>query len=624
MPNNEANILLSLDNEQFATQIKASISDSKNFTAATKEAQESLKNLSAAPAAGSVADLTKRLNDAKSQLNNSIPASREYENALKRIAVLSNLLGTAQETASAKIKETARNYTSATTSIKTGSSSAGNSLMQIGRIVQDAPYGFMGMANNIQFASESFIMLARDSGGAKAALSSLASAFMGPMGIMFAISAVTSAFTYYSMHTRGAKKDTDDLKKSADALKDSLKTMSRDTMTSLIMAEEAVIRGIEALGNSKVKKTKYDPGINRNIEYEENRGLTSAEQEKLDAAKQNLNLLRAELNSLGLIENQRRKVNELEKAWVNARTTSEKDAAKIVYDNAQKELEQIEGKKEKAKELIDNEYELRKVKYELGLISLEEYRSFLKERIASVKQSTKEELELYKSYKEDLKNLDESTRVKGLDIVFENARQEKAFNLIKDNYERRGIVWDENAKAFALRMAMDIKDDPMNVPNQMKPLTGIDRGTMDEPIKLTKDEAEKLSFTVNAVSQVFSELGNSIAEAMFGAKKSIGEVIVELTKLIAKIFIMKGIELLASAAMDVIFPGSGTAARAGFAVASGASGGLKKSVLNKEVYSSKFDTSSAVTLNPTFLFENTIDTQEIVYKGIQKIQDLHR
>jgi preprotein translocase subunit SecD len=426
------------------------------------------------------------------------------------------------------------------------------------------------------------------------------------------------------MHTRGAKKDTDDLKKSADALKDSLKTMSRDTMTSLIMAEEAVIRGIEALGNSKVKKTKYDPGINRNIEYEENRGLTSAEQEKLDAAKQNLNLLRAELNSLGLIENQRRKVNELEKAWVNARTTSEKDAAKIVYDNAQKELEQIEGKKEKEKELVDNEYELRKVKYELGLISLEEYRSFLKERIASVKQSTKEELELYKSYKEDLKNLDESTKVKGLDIVFENAKQEKAFNLIKDNYERRGIVWDENAKAFALRMAMDIKDDPIIVPSQMKPHTGIDRGTMDEPIKLTKDEAEKLNFTINSVSQVFSELGNSIADAMFGAKKSIGEVIAEMTKLIAKIFIMKGLELLASSVMNAIFPGSGTAARAGFAVASGSSGGLKKSVMDKDLYSYKFDNSSAAVLQPTFVFENTIDTQEIVYKGIRKIQDLYR
>jgi hypothetical protein len=147
---------------------------------------------------------------------------------------------------------------------------------------------------------------------------------------------------------------------------------------------------------------------------------------------------------------------------------------------------------------------------------------------------------------------------------------------------------------------------------------------MDEPIKLTKDEAEKLSFTINTVSQVFSELGNSIADAMFGAKKSIGEVIAEMTKLIAKIFIMRGLELLASSVMNAIFPGSGTAARAGFAVASGSSGGLRKSVMDKDLYSYKFDNSSAAVLQPTFVFENTIDTQEIVYKGIRKIQDLYR
>lgn len=67
-----------------------------------------------------------------------------------------------------------------------------NTLMNLNRVVSDAPYGFMAIANNIDPLVDSFQRLSRDAGGTTGALRAMISSLAGPAGIAFAISAVTA------------------------------------------------------------------------------------------------------------------------------------------------------------------------------------------------------------------------------------------------------------------------------------------------------------------------------------------------------------------------------------------------------------------------------------------------
>jgi len=99
---------------------------------------------------------------------------------------------------------------------KAGSAQAQQSLMNLGRVVQDAPFGFIGIANNIDPLIQSFTRLKNESGGVGGALKSLASSLIGPQGIALAFSAVVSAITFYTMSSRGAADETEKVNKKID------------------------------------------------------------------------------------------------------------------------------------------------------------------------------------------------------------------------------------------------------------------------------------------------------------------------------------------------------------------------------------------------------------------------
>lgn len=66
-------------------------------------------------------------------------------------------------------------------------------LTNFGRVIQDAPFGIMGIANNIDPLVTSFQLLQKQTGSTTGALSAMLSSLAGPAGIGIAISAVTSA-----------------------------------------------------------------------------------------------------------------------------------------------------------------------------------------------------------------------------------------------------------------------------------------------------------------------------------------------------------------------------------------------------------------------------------------------
>jgi hypothetical protein len=90
--------------------------------------------------------------------------------------------------------------TSALQNHSKATNAGGNTLMQFSRIAQDAPFGIMGIGNNLTATAESFAHLSKSAGGTGNALKSVAQSMIGTGGILLAISLVTSALTYMSQN----------------------------------------------------------------------------------------------------------------------------------------------------------------------------------------------------------------------------------------------------------------------------------------------------------------------------------------------------------------------------------------------------------------------------------------
>ena len=93
------------------------------------------------------------------------------------------------------IQETVTATTNLGNAFKKLPSSSGQATMaltNLSRVAQDAPYGFMGIANNINPLLESFQRLQASSGSTGKALKALGASLMGPAGIGLAVGVVSS------------------------------------------------------------------------------------------------------------------------------------------------------------------------------------------------------------------------------------------------------------------------------------------------------------------------------------------------------------------------------------------------------------------------------------------------
>jgi hypothetical protein len=83
--------------------------------------------------------------------------------------------------------------------LQNGSNQASQSLTNLSRIAQDAPFGFIGIANNLNPLVESFGRLKAESGSTGGALKALVAGLSGPAGLGLAFGVVTSAITFAQM-----------------------------------------------------------------------------------------------------------------------------------------------------------------------------------------------------------------------------------------------------------------------------------------------------------------------------------------------------------------------------------------------------------------------------------------
>lgn len=104
-----------------------------------------------------------------------------------------------------------------------GANQANQSMVNLSRVVQDAPFGFIGIANNIDPLLQSFQSLKASTGSTKEALKALGSSLLGGGGLALGVSLVTSALVVFGDKLFGAGKAAKEAKSSADQLRDSIK-----------------------------------------------------------------------------------------------------------------------------------------------------------------------------------------------------------------------------------------------------------------------------------------------------------------------------------------------------------------------------------------------------------------
>jgi hypothetical protein len=125
--------------------------------------------------------------------------------------------------------------------LKSSVGAANGSAVAFNRIIQDAPFGLLGVGNNIQQFTEQIAFLKKDLGSTSAAVKSFfGSLFTSTNLLILAVSAVTAGFTAYQMGAFDSKDATEDLTDSLNKYKDSLDSVSRAELDSVQNAQTEI------------------------------------------------------------------------------------------------------------------------------------------------------------------------------------------------------------------------------------------------------------------------------------------------------------------------------------------------------------------------------------------------
>jgi hypothetical protein len=101
---------------------------------------------------------------------------------------------------------------------------ASGSAIAFNRVIQDAPFGIIGVANNIQQLAEQFSALRATSTSTGAAVKSFFTSLISPANLaILAVSAVTAALTAYALSAEQTKSPVEELKDAQDNFNKSLK-----------------------------------------------------------------------------------------------------------------------------------------------------------------------------------------------------------------------------------------------------------------------------------------------------------------------------------------------------------------------------------------------------------------
>lgn len=130
----------------------------------------------------------------------------------------------------------------------------GNALMQFSRIAQDAPFGIMGIGNNITATAEAFGYLKQQTGSTGGALKALASSLMGTGGILLGVSLLTTGLTLLSQSGLSVGDIIDKITGKFDAFGASVKKATEEGLKSAGKEVESLRELVAIAQNDNIAK----------------------------------------------------------------------------------------------------------------------------------------------------------------------------------------------------------------------------------------------------------------------------------------------------------------------------------------------------------------------------------
>ena len=153
----------------------------------------------------------------------SVRIGADVAPALSGLQQVSDRFRSTAKTGESFSESLARSANAATLSLKKlkpGSDQATNSLINLSRVAQDAPFGFLGIANNLNPLLESFQRLKASTGSMSGALAALKSSLMGPAGLGLALGVVSSLLISFGDELFSSKASMNEYQKAISGAKD--------------------------------------------------------------------------------------------------------------------------------------------------------------------------------------------------------------------------------------------------------------------------------------------------------------------------------------------------------------------------------------------------------------------
>lgn len=211
-------------------------------------------------------------------------------------------------------KDVAKGIPNATKNVKNlgdATGSATSATMELSRVISDAPYGIRGMANNITQLVSQLGTASTKAGGFGAALKLMGKQLLGPLGIVFAITAAVSALDFFYGANKKAEEGTKDFRKEVEELNTTLLKQSDHTK----LASESIEDYLKILIKRKKIEKQLEELADKQEPLEEGvenlKKALATFKEKLEADKENVFLQNKVIELDKLIQSEQLKINKL-------------------------------------------------------------------------------------------------------------------------------------------------------------------------------------------------------------------------------------------------------------------------------------------------------------------------
>lgn len=216
-------------------------------------------------------------------------------------------------------KDVAKGIPNATKNVKNlgdATGSATSATMELSRVISDAPYGIRGMANNITQLVSQLGTASTKAGGLSAALKLMGKQLLGPLGVVFAITAAVSALDFFFGANKKAEESMDSFRVTASKAAADLKSLL------VVVKEDMLSKEDLAVVVDKVNKKYKD----LNLSIDEEGRLTKESRIQIDKKIKSMGNLALANAMMAEIE---KKQSEIAKAAVEMQEDTSKDLEKL-------------------------------------------------------------------------------------------------------------------------------------------------------------------------------------------------------------------------------------------------------------------------------------------------------